>query len=304
MATPIPYFIYPFAEAGDTSAITLTGIDTDPINYQAGYGTRYELDLNTDSSALPINRYTMNQLFLDITSAIQQQQLQGFPAWVSVGSNGPPTGYPLYANVFYAGQIWTSNIASNTSTPGADNNWSAIGGRYQRSGTIFDFAGPIAPAGSLECDGTAISRTTYSNLLAAVTTTQSVVMTISTATFTTSNLTGLYIGMFVESSNLPSSTTILNIVGTTVTLSNTAAASGTFPVTFFQWGNGDGSDTFNLPNLRGRTTFGANGFDDYQIGNDVGQTGGLRQYKQLPSDVGIHTHGQPTTSPQHGRLYL
>ena len=73
MATPIPYFIYPFAEAGDTSAITLTGIDTDPINYQAGYGTRYELDLNTDSSALPINRYTMNQLFLDITSAIQQQ---------------------------------------------------------------------------------------------------------------------------------------------------------------------------------------------------------------------------------------
>lgn len=39
------------------------------------------------------------------------------------------------------------------------------------AGTVLDFAGTAAPAGFLNCDGSAVSRTTYSNLFAAVGTT-------------------------------------------------------------------------------------------------------------------------------------
>ena len=61
-------------------------------------------------------------------------------------------------------------------------------------GTIIDYAGSTLPDGYLECDGSAVSRTTYASLFAAI--------------------------------------------GTT-------------------WGTGDGSTTFNLPDLRGRTAIGA-----------------------------------------------
>lgn len=36
------------------------------------------------------------------------------------------------------------------------------------SGTVLDFAGPVAPVGFLLCDGSAVSRSTYSDLFAAV----------------------------------------------------------------------------------------------------------------------------------------
>lgn len=60
-------------------------------------------------------------------------------------------------------------------------------------GTIIDFAGPSTPVGYLECDGSAVSRTTYDKLF--------------------------------------------DVIGTT-------------------WGTGDGSTTFNLPDLCGRTSIG------------------------------------------------
>ena len=79
-------------------------------------------------------------------------------------------------------------------------------------GTIIDWAGSGTPPSTyLECNGAAVSRTTYSELF--------------------------------------------SVLGTT-------------------WGIGDGSTTFNLPDLRRRTTIGAGGTGSATIGNSVGNTGG------------------------------
>jgi len=79
-------------------------------------------------------------------------------------------------------------------------------------GTVIDWAGAgTPPATYLECNGSPVSRTTYSQLFA--------------------------------------------VLGTT-------------------WGAGDGSTTFNLPDLRRRVTMGAGGTGTATIANAVGSTGG------------------------------
>lgn len=86
-------------------------------------------------------------------------------------------------------------------------------------GEIKPFAGATAPAGTLLCDGSAVSRITYSALFATI--------------------------------------------GTT-------------------WGAGDGSTTFNLPNLGGKTLIGKNG--TYALG----QTGGSADAVVVKHKHGFH----------------
>lgn len=93
------------------------------------------------------------------------------------------------------------------------------GGESLKIGTIVPFAGSTIPDGYLTCDGTAISRTTYSDLFA--------------------------------------------VIGTT-------------------YGSGDGSTTFNLPNIKGRVLVGLDGSDvDFDT---IGKTGGSK-------DLQKHNHG-------------
>lgn len=91
-------------------------------------------------------------------------------------------------------------------------------------GAIMSFARTTPPVGFLECDGSAISRTTYSELFTAI--------------------------------------------GTT-------------------WGVGDGSTTFNIPNLPRRTLVGSGGTGTAELGNAVGDTGGAETHllttAQMPS---------------------
>jgi microcystin-dependent protein len=94
------------------------------------------------------------------------------------------------------------------------------------------FAGSTAPTGWLLCDGTAVSRTTYSDLFAITSTT---------------------------------------------------------------YGVGDGSTTFNLPNLKGRVPVG---LDTSQTEFDVlGETGGAKTHTLTSTEIPGHTH---TTDIAHG----
>lgn len=90
------------------------------------------------------------------------------------------------------------------------------------SGVMVDFGGMAAPTGWLLCDGSAVSRTTYANLFAAI--------------------------------------------GTA-------------------WGVGDGSTTFNLPNMTRRVGMGSGGTGTSVIGNTVGNTGGAEH-----DTTTTHTH--------------
>ena len=92
-------------------------------------------------------------------------------------------------------------------------------------GSIVIYAGSTAPNGYLMCDGSAISRTTYSELF--------------------------------------------NIIGTT-------------------YGIGDGSTTFNVPNLKGKVVVG---LDSTQTEFDtLGETGGEKTHTLTVDEIPSHNH--------------
>lgn len=125
-------------------------------------------------------------------------------------------------------------------------------------GVVFPFGGMTAPSGFLMCDGTAVSRTTYAALFA--------VMTISTTGNTATNsmsvtsvvsTVGLSVGMPISGPGIQAGTTISAIGSGTLTLSKTATATASgVSLVVAPHGVGDGSTTFNVPDLRGRVPAG------------------------------------------------
>ena len=293
-----PYFYYPFAEDGDVLPLPITAQPSGVVSYQNGYGTDYELDLLTNPDALPIGRTTMNQLFLDITTLLQQYSQYGVPLFITTAQNqGVPFPYPIYARVNYAGVVYENQVAANTVLPGLDNTWlviSAGGASGVSTGTVLDYAGFVAPSGYLSADGSAVDRTTYGALLAVITQTQSGTTTNTLATVTGLTSTAqMYAGMEIESANFPASTTILSVDNATdVTMSNPATAGGVVPIQFFNWGSGDGVTTFNLPDLRRDVTVGQGGSASSILGNVVGQKGGEELHTMTIAELATHNHPQ------------
>ena len=100
-----------------------------------------------------------------------------------------------------------------------------VAGDALPSGMVVPYAGTTAPDYWLVCDGSAVSRTTYKRLFAAI--------------------------------------------GTT-------------------YGAGNGSTTFNVPDLRGRV---AAGYDSTQIDfNEIGKTGGATTHTLTIAELAAHTH--------------
>ena len=102
------------------------------------------------------------------------------------------------------------------------------------AGCIMQYAQSSAPTGWLLCDGSAVSRTTYTNLF--------------------------------------------TIIGTL-------------------YGSGDGSTTFNLPNLKGRVPVGR---DAAQTEFDtLGETSGAKTHTLTSAESGVPAHSHPISDPGH-----
>jgi microcystin-dependent protein len=104
--------------------------------------------------------------------------------------------------------------------------WYISSATTQPSGTVESFAGSTVPAGWIECDGSAVSRTTYADLFSILSTT---------------------------------------------------------------WGSGDGSTTFNIPDLRGRTIIGV-GTGTGLTARTLGGTGGAETHMLATSEMPAHNH--------------
>jgi hypothetical protein len=120
-------------------------------------------------------------------------------------------------------------------------------------GSTFEWDGPAAPAGTLFKDGTAVNRTTYAALMAATTGNINVTtMTSGSAAVVVSDTSNLYIGEKIEGTGIPINATVATKTDAThITMSANATASrSSGTITYFPWGNGNGSTTFNVPDMR------------------------------------------------------
>lgn len=154
-------------------------------------------------------------------------------------------------------------------------NW-----RLTPPGVVLPFAGRATsiPTSWILCDGNAISRTTYADLFSVLNPSfGTVIITIATPAVITNNSHGLKAGskvFFTTTGALPtgiSANTVYHVISTGLTtntfqiattpngtaINTSGTQSGTHTLRETPFGIGDGSTTFNVPNMQSRIPVGA-----------------------------------------------
>lgn len=211
-----------------------------------------------------------------------------------------------------AGQVLVSN------GPGADPSW----GTGLPPGIVLPTIGATADSGFLLCDGSAVSRATYSALLArtpqvqksspagttlngAINAGQTSIVVNSAAGWPGSSYGQFEIQveneiMLVTAGFGTTTWTVVRGVEGTTAASHATGKSVSRPVEY-AFGVGDGSTTFNLPDLRGRSVRGADASVTtlavlgYNEGEQLGTTSAPTPHAVGSRQGGIHTHPMTQT---------
>lgn len=125
-------------------------------------------------------------------------------------------------------------------------------------GTIKPWAGMIAPNQYAFAYGQELSRVTYVALFTAITQSATAVnctngSPIISGLTDTSNIPN---GAIIESTCAPVGANVISKTSSSITLSANAILTGNDNIIIFPYGNGNGSSTFNVPDLRGNTLVG------------------------------------------------
>lgn len=230
----------------------------------------------------------------------------------------------LASNTVATTQSAGDNSTKLATTAYVDNAVSASGA--VPTGTIMPYAGFNAPAGYFFANGQAVSRSTYSALFSALTSSATVTITIASPGVVTWTGHGFIPGMpvvFTTTGALPTGITAGTVyyVGTVATntfeisatlggaaINTSGSQSGTHTARAFPYGIGDGSTTFNLPDFRGRAPFGVDNMGGVANANRLGSnssvggialnailgtTGGSQTHVQTVAELAPHTHAVP-----------
>lgn len=144
------------------------------------------------------------------------------------------------------------------------------------TGLVSPYAGRTAPSGWLLCDGSAVSRSTYAALFAVIAPSQTFTVTIASPGVFSATAHGLVAGdkiHFTTTGGLPSglaTNTDYYVISTGLTadafevalvpggaaVNTSGSQSGVHTMYKSGWGKGDGSTTFNIPDLRSKVPVG------------------------------------------------
>lgn len=126
----LKFFRFPFAIAGDKTAIPDPSQVTGAVSYSTGFGPDYELDPLVDPNGKDVPRDETNQLFFDVTNAIREYQTFGTPDFITTALNGgTPFAYAKNARVVWTdGEVYESRVNSNTDAPTVTASWRKVSG--------------------------------------------------------------------------------------------------------------------------------------------------------------------------------
>lgn len=187
-------------------------------------------------------------------------------------------------------------------------------------GTIVPYSMRTPPSGYLNCDGSAVSRTTYAALFAVLHLSTTITVTIATpgvvtwtshvlengdpVVFTTTGIlpTGITAGTTYYVINKATNTFQIAATVGGAAINTTGSQSGVHTGIHAPYGRGDTSTTFNVPDLRGRvllpldnlggtaasriTSSSTNGANAVSLGN----TGGAQTHTLTTSEIPSHSH--------------
>lgn len=177
----------------------------------------------------------------------------------------PPNNIGIFGNGSYRQVVKDRNNniiwdQVTSSASGSSGGGSAATGDGDAVGTIKPWAGMTAPNQYAFAYGQEVSRTTYSALFTAITSSQAGFCTSGSPTVGgLGDTTNFWIGMSVELSCVAAGfSTIVSKTASTVTLAANANVTSNVTAIFFTWGRGNGLTTFNLPDFRGVVPVGNN----------------------------------------------
>ena len=207
----------------------------------------------------------------------------------------PPNNKGIYGNGTYRQIIKdkNQNIISDqpTSATGSGGGSGTSVGDGNSVGTILAWSGMLAPNQYQFAYGQALSRATFPELLQAITQLSNITCVGGNQTLTgigdTSNIP---IGAAIEANCVVAGSTVLSKTLNTVTISIAASISTTASGRFFPYGNGNGTTTFNVPDLRGRVIPGRN-----NMGGIVSSNLTSTYYGSEPDAVGAAGGNQSKT---------
>lgn len=188
-------------------------------------------------------------------------------------------------------------------------------------GTMVPYVGRSAPTGWLLCDGTAYSRATYSSLFAIIAPSQTFTVTIATPAVFSKVAHGLLAGdkisltttgalptglsantdYFVISAGLTADAFEVSASRGGAAVNTSGSQSGTHTLYASNHGKGDGSTTFNVPDMRGMTPYGYKSSDaNFDTLNTPNTYAGEKTHQLITAELPAHTHPIPLSNAVAG----